>query len=184
MVDGYARNGKMMHASRGDGGTWSSKFGDYIRAIHPRDRLSPNGEYGSVVVSFKRRAAMSESSAGSQSVLVSAPAPATHPRELPTMELDTVSASKAANLVERMAQAFPILTDEFDTKWNAWQQSWSKGPTLLSSSTAFAQGPEWDALVKLGPRILPQVVKKLTSDANIFGCDLCESRFLSSCYRH
>ena len=149
-----------MHVSRRDGAIWSSKFGDWIRATHPRTRLGPNGAYGNIILNFRPRHAAAVSMS-----------------EIATVEHDTLAASKATDLVERIAQAFPTLTDGFDAKWKAWEHSWATAAIdiqVLSLSSAFAQGPEWDALVKMGPSILPQVVKKLAS-GNIFGCNLCKS---------
>ena len=43
------------------------------------------------------------------------------------------------------------------------------------SSTARAKGPAFDALVKLGPAIIPLVVKKLADPDNFFAIQLCKS---------
>ena len=42
------------------------------------------------------------------------------------------------------------------------------------SSFARAQGPAFDALVKLGPRIMPFVVQKLASPDDFFAVHLCK----------
>jgi hypothetical protein len=92
-----------------------------------------------------------------------------------------VSIAKITSLVERSTKAFPVLAGNFDWNWDAWQKTWDS-PELedAASSNAFAKGPEWDALVSMGPAILPPVVAKLQSNTNIFGCQLYKSPLIFS----
>jgi hypothetical protein len=80
--------------------------------------------------------------------------------------------AKVTSLVEHYAEVFPALVADFDQNWD-WEKTWDDpDKEKIQSSDGFAQGVEWDALVAMGTAILPQVVAKLGSDANIFGCDL------------
>lgn len=132
-----------------------------MRMTHPRYGLtdaSNTAIYGNVVVSFKPNVNF-------QFGDVEPPAPTEAERE---------AASQITGLVDRSAVAFPMLADDFTKNWDAWEKSWAQPSHIESqSSSDFAAGSEWDALVKMGPSILPQVVKKLQTAANIFGCDLC-----------
>ena len=160
-ADGYAKNNVMTHGSRFYLGVWSSKRGKNMRMTHPRYGLtdaSNTAIYGNVVVSFKPNVNF-------QFGDVEPPAPTEAERE---------AASQITGLVDRSAVAFPMLADDFTKNWDAWEKSWAQPSHIESqSSSDFAAGSEWDALVKMGPSILPQVVKKLQTAANIFGCDLC-----------
>jgi hypothetical protein len=171
-ADGYALvDGTMTHGSRFYLDVWSSKRGPNIRMTHPRYGLTPSVGYGNVVVSFKPHPTLTTAEA--EPVTVSASGSGG--------EADTEAAAKITSLVEHSTEEFSILADSFDKNWDAWQKSW-KNPKLIefSSSSVFANGPEWDALVKMSTAILPQVVKKLQTTSNIFGCNLCECSPLSS----
>jgi hypothetical protein len=88
--------------------------------------------------------------------------------------LTAVATTKMESLIERYTGFFPVLVANFNQNWDAWQKTWTDpANSIIQSSDGFAQGPEWDALVAMGIAILPQVVAKLQSPTNIFGCDLC-----------
>ncbi|KAI0838654.1 hypothetical protein F5Y06DRAFT_296269 [Hypoxylon sp. FL0890] len=167
-VDGYQLPmfpQKMTHASRKDNGVWSSKLGNWIRMIHPRDALDAvdgpltdwnQGYYGRRVVHFK-------------AVYGGPQIPG------PLYSLDAVSASstKISPIALQLATAFPQASGSFETKWKLWADSWLSPDKVLSQlESTYASGPEWDALVDMGPGILPMVVDKLKDQYNLFGCYL------------
>jgi hypothetical protein len=87
--------------------------------------------------------------------------------------LAAAATAKVTSLVEHYTEVFPALVADFDQNWDAWEKTGDDPDReTIQSSNGFAQGVEWDALVAMGAAILPQVVAKLGSDANIFGCGL------------
>lgn len=158
-VDGYLNEKGMDHGARFFEGRWSSKRGWGIRMTHPRKGLEGD-EYGEIWLHFKR----------------ANPSTSTSKIAIATSDLDPVAASKVGDLVTKTSQLYPILADAFEQNWQDWTKTFNN-PKLSNSSCSydFAKGPEWDRLVSMGPSILPQVVNKLRSDQNIFGCNLCKS---------
>jgi len=132
MVDGYALNGVMTHASRYTT-VWESKPGRNIRIQHVRTHLTsqplPGSIYGDIVISFKRPVqVVTESSA----LAVKASAPSS---ELSTGSSASVSESKSSESVAKdtvkvntvvsvLNIAFPALADDFETRYAAWKATW------------------------------------------------------------
>lgn len=213
-MDGYGKaDNDMTHGARLSGGHWSSKFGEWLLAVHPRDGIAHQDNlYGTVRVYFRPRAIATIASASSTpgvpasggsgisttgaSGLVSASEPtasggsggavATGDIEDSKTKITQAlwsdsevneAATKINGLVRQSNEAFPRLADNFEKNFLAWKDSWKrKDPKvyLSSKSIVFAKGPEWDALAKMGPSILPQVVAKLQDSSNIFACHLCK----------
>ncbi|KAF7371302.1 Acyl carrier protein-like [Mycena sanguinolenta] len=95
-----------------------------------------------------------------------------HP--LPAMEpYDDVPAphpaavASAYHAYDQLNSTFPGLVADFEEKYAAWEAIWYTGENAISSHSATrAQGPEFEALVALGPKIIPLVVKKLAMPEN------------------
>lgn len=166
-VDGYASDGVMRHASRIDGGTWSSKLGYYIRISHPR-RVALEGEtYGNIVAHYYR-----EIRGFDRVYQAPAALPATSRRLLAARILD-------------VRETFGKMAADFDTAFYNWQLSWLKPEkALVDASLTVTKGPEWDALINLGSGILPLVVGKLADKFNLYACALCEYNWQFSFRRH
>lgn len=70
----------------------------------------------------------------------------------------------AKDLYNKLKTASPALAKDFDTKYDAWRKAWfSNSNSDSSNSDIRATGPEFAALVALGPKIMPFLVYRLTS---------------------
>jgi hypothetical protein len=70
-------------------------------------------------------------------------------------------------------ESFPDYVASFDQLFKKWQDTWSSDNIMLSSNSADrAKGPEFEALVELGPRIVPLVIHKLLVEDNFFAAHL------------
>lgn len=134
--------------------------------IHRRRALE---DYGNIVVSFRKTNQIKD-----------VPGPLYH------AEVVAASAAKVSSIVDRLAAAFPQMSEAFKTNWKAWADSWLlPGKVSSSSSSTYAEGVEWDRLVAMGANIIPSVVQELSDRYNFFGCSLCEcSPPPSSSHKH
>src|SRR5438046_252638 len=65
---------------------------------------------------------------------------------------------------------------EFEKAFDAWNETWFRGGLAISSVPhTRAIGNEFDALVALGPQILPLVVEKLTDPDNFLALTLYDA---------
>ncbi|KFZ13841.1 hypothetical protein V502_06411 [Pseudogymnoascus sp. VKM F-4520 (FW-2644)] len=156
-VDGYALNGEMTHASCLVGTTWSSKLGEEFRISHTRVGLVGGILYGDIVSHY---------------------CPATTSWSLPKdLELEPANqevVQQIATLADSIKTSYPELTNNFDTLYAAWKETWflTFNMALQQSSAARANGPQWEAVVALGPAVLPLVVAKLTTGVDAFAVQL------------
>lgn len=61
------------------------------------------------------------------------------------------------------------LRGEFRERLQAWKATWSRPGLLLSSDTHdYTQGPEFEAIVDLGPAAVPLVVEQLAHEPDGF----------------
>lgn len=149
---------EMTHASRLDNGEWSSKLGGWIQTIHPRTGLEGKF-YGDIVLHFKV-------GPGGKHI----------PGPLYSQDNVLASSTRVSAVIEQLATSFPKASKGFERRWEAWVASWSLPTKIMNQSeSTFTSGPEWEALVNMGPDILPMVVDKLKDKSNVFGCYLCES---------
>lgn len=164
----------MTHASRGPA-PWSSKLGTDFVVRHPRQALAhPDDLYGAIVVHFRPHQHAHALASDKGKSTAGVPSKDTRGPAYSSEEIDNASQKISATVQEQKTK-FPLLDTAFEKNWSAWAASWSKkGRKRSSRSSAFAVGPEWDALVTMGPNILPQVVNKLRDRKNVFGCQLCE----------
>jgi hypothetical protein len=203
-VDGWAlATGIMTHASRYTT-EWESKIGENIRISHVRHQLGnhpkPGSRYGDIVVSFKKHILSTAETiftgtavptAGSTSGSSSSTGPGTAEAEY-MIKIDRV--------VNTLNVSFSCAGD-FDARYEAWKATWFSGllankpryyfdhyprhawlVTLLSlqSSSDRAHGKEWEALVALTAKILPQVVSKLKNEDDLFAVEICRSHLCGS----
>lgn len=64
----------------------------------------------------------------------------------------------------------------FDESFNAWRDTWFRGGLAISSDPhTRAIGKEFDALIALGPGILPLVVEKLAGPENFLAVQLYDA---------
>jgi hypothetical protein len=68
------------------------------------------------------------------------------------------------------------LRNAFNTVFAAWKSTWFKGGLAINSDPhARASGEEYDALIALGPKVLPLVVEKLADPENFFALQLYDA---------
>jgi hypothetical protein len=68
------------------------------------------------------------------------------------------------------------LRAEFERAFREWKESWFRGGLAVSSDPhTRAVGTEYDALIALGPAILPLVVEKLADPENFLALQLYEA---------
>jgi hypothetical protein len=85
------------------------------------------------------------------------------------------TAQKKALREERSSVAAE-LRDAFEAAFNAWKDTWFSGGLAISSDPhTRAVGKEFDALIALGPRILPLVVEKLAEPDNFLALQLYDA---------
>lgn len=80
----------------------------------------------------------------------------------------------ATELYNKLKTTAPDLVCDFDNRYKAWKQTWfSTGNTDSPDSDTRATGPEFDAVLALGPKIIPLVVYQLTSGEDFIAVVLC-----------
>jgi hypothetical protein len=68
------------------------------------------------------------------------------------------------------------LRSAFETAFEAWKSTWFAGGLAFSSDPHMrAVGKEFDALIALGPRIVPLVVEKLADPENFMALQLYDA---------
>jgi len=66
--------------------------------------------------------------------------------------------------------------DDFDKAFAAWKSTWFSGGLAISSNPhTRAIGKEYDALIALGPVILPLVIEQLADPENFFALQLYDT---------
>lgn len=80
--------------------------------------------------------------------------------------------NSARDLYNKLKTTSPALAADFDTKYDAWKKTWFSNNDSPNSDTR-ATGPEFAALVALGPKIIPFVVYRLTSGKDFMAVVLC-----------
>lgn len=64
----------------------------------------------------------------------------------------------------------------FDQAFNAWKRTWFSGGLAISSAPhTRAVGKEYDALIALGPAILPLVIERLAASEDFFALQLYDA---------
>lgn len=130
--------------------------------------------------SSSSRVTSSPASRSSSSSLQQSPSFKTY-QKLPRMNpYDPVPPPSAAavksakDLYLKLKTTFPDLAADFEKKYDAWKKTWFAGNDSANSATR-ATGPEFSALVALGPKIVPFVVYRLTNGSDFMAIELCKA---------
>jgi hypothetical protein len=84
--------------------------------------------------------------------------------------------AKRNALREKRSSVLADLQNAFETAFNAWKETWFRGVLAINSNpNTRTVGTEFDALIALGPRILPLVVEKLTEPENFLALQLYDA---------
>ncbi|OAL43120.1 hypothetical protein IQ07DRAFT_593303 [Pyrenochaeta sp. DS3sAY3a] len=165
LVDGFYKDdtGVCTHGSRlVQGNRWTSKLGQGFLISHPREALNDYSKqhrslYGDNVFHFCPDPNAMD--------IVSMPSPPLALQQSQFLLLLTFMAS--------IQMAFPRYWQHFDANWKSWALVYRQpGGITASSSSDFARGPAWDALISMGTRILPLVVEKIVKESELFACQL------------
>jgi len=148
----------------GHGPRWESKCGGDLRIQHGLNELV-GSSYGRVVA-FYRRSRLVED-------LYTRIAEDGMKERAPKSSL--TSAQKKALRDQRSGVPAELRT-AFDAAFNAWKGTWFSGGLAISSNPHNrAVGKEFDALIALGPQILPLVVDKLADADNFLALQLYDA---------
>lgn len=80
----------------------------------------------------------------------------------------------AKDLRAKLEETFVDFTKDFDNRYEAWKKTWFSGNNSTSpDAETRASGPEFAAVVALGPKIVPLVVDRLTSGKDFMAVVLC-----------
>jgi hypothetical protein len=84
-----------------------------------------------------------------------------------------LSAAQKKLLHKQLAEIPAEVRAAFDTAFSAWKDSWFRGGLAVSSDPhTRAVGEEFDALIALGPVILPLLIEKLADPENFLALQL------------
>jgi len=148
----------------GHGSRWESKCGRDLRIQHGLNELV-GASYGRVLA-FYRRNRLRE--APFEALLESSMKQKTSKSYLTASEKKAIGA-QVMSVPEEVREKFE---DAFD----AWKGTWFEGGLAISSAPqSRAVGKPFDALVALGPAILPLVVEKLADPENFFALTLYDA---------
>jgi hypothetical protein len=142
-VDNCTHGSKIYTGTGGKASEWESKLGPNIRITHDRQGLHGTN-YGQVLDSFQLSFNVTPSARLS-------------------MANQTLWSVDDADKLQKAIAAVPEdQRNAFEAAFDAWEASWSRGALAFSSDTKDrAQGEEYEALVAMGPGILPLLVEKL-----------------------
>ena len=86
----------------------------------------------------------------------------------------TTAQKRALN--EHRAEVSKDVNQAFDTAFAAWKESWFRGGLAINSNPqARAVGPEFDALIALGPDVLPLLIEKLADPEKFLALQLYDA---------
>jgi hypothetical protein len=148
----------------GHGPRWESKCGNDLRIQHGLDELT-SSSYGHVLAFYRRSRTQ--------------PAAYEEAREEVMKEKVTrsyLSAAQKRALNEEKKEILEELRAAFDQAFAAWKRTWFSGGLAISSNPhTRAVGTEYDALIALGPAILPLVVEQLADPENFLALQLYDA---------
>lgn len=146
------------------GPRWESKCGGDLRIQHGLNELV-GASYGRVLAFYRRSRLLA---AEFQALL-----------EATVKEKKSRSVLSSAEKKLLAAQATSVPADvraDFEAAFDAWKCTWFEGGLAISSvPQTRAVGREFDALVALGPVILPLVVEKLADPENFLALTLYDA---------
>ena len=158
-------NSSMTHGSvsgPGHGPRWESKCGPELRIQHGLNELE-GSTYGRVLAFYAR------------SLALAAPASKVLAVTKKTMKT-TLTAKDRAALRILAAEADAGTRRAFQAAFAAWKKTWFQGGLAISSDPhTRTVGREFDALVALGPKILPLVVESLSDPENFLALQLYDT---------
>jgi hypothetical protein len=148
----------------GHGRRWESKCGGDLRIQHALGELT-GASYGRVVALYTRRRSLP---ALNESILEDIVKEKEQKSYLSGPQKKALSAEHEA--------VDPGLRRAFGEAFDAWKQTWFSGGLAINSNPhSRTIGKEYDALIALGPAILPLVVEKLADPENFLALQLYDA---------
>jgi hypothetical protein len=143
----------------GHGPRWESKCGHDLRIQHGLGELA-GSTYGRVMAFYGRGLALAALSATVLEAMIK--------------QMTATVTTKERFAVKRIASEVESETRQsFRAAFAAWKKTWFEGGLAISSDPhTRAVGKEFDALVALGPKILPLVVESLADADNFLALQL------------
>ncbi len=148
----------------GHGPRWESKCGGDLRIQHGLNELV-GSSYGRVVAFYRR------------SRLLEAEFAAILEKRMKEKTSKTyLTAAEKKVLREQVHTVSTEGRTAFEAAFSAWKDTWFSGGLAISSNPhSRAVGKEFDALIALGPAILPLIVEKLADPENFLALQLYDS---------
>jgi hypothetical protein len=158
---------QMTHGSvtgPGHGLRWESKCGSDLRVQHGLNELV-SSSYGRVLAFYRRNRTLAAAyEAALEEVMKEKTAKS------------YLSAAQKRTLHEQRERVPEELRAAFDKAFAAWKNTWFGGGLAISSNPhARTIGKEYDALIALGPGILPLVVEQLAEPENFLALQLYDA---------
>jgi hypothetical protein len=148
----------------GHGPRWESKCGGDLRIQHALGELS-GSSYGRVTAFYTRSRLLSAVNEPLVEGIVNEKASKSY-----------LSAHQKKQLFAEREAIAAELRDRFEAAFAAWKPTWFSGGLAINSNPhSRAVGPEYDALIALGPDVLPLVVEKLADPENFLALQLYDA---------
>jgi hypothetical protein len=151
-------------AGLGHGPRWESKCGGDLRIQHGLTELV-GSSYGRVLAFYRH-----------SQILQAVFAPLLEERMKGKTSKPTVTAAQKKILHEQTNRLAEGVRASFETAFRAWKNTWFRGGLAIRSDPHMRTvGTEFDALIALGPEILPLVVEKLIDPENFLALQLYDA---------
>lgn len=158
---------QMTHGSisgPGHGRRWESKCGGDLRIQHGLNELV-SSSYGRVVAFYNKSRRL-------KAVFV----PIRKKRMTGKPSKSYLTAAEKKALSEQLKSIPAQRQKAFEAAFRSWKATWFRGGLAISSNPhTRAVGPEYDALIAMGPEILPLLVQKLAAPDNFLALQLYDA---------
>ncbi len=146
------------------GPRWESKCGGDLRIQHGLNELV-SSSYGRALAFYRRSHRLAAPFDAAREEIMKEKAARSY-----------LSPAQRRALHEERERAPAELRSAFDKAFVAWKSTWFSGGLAISSNPhTRAVGKEYDALIALGPAILPLVVEQLADSENFFALELYDA---------
>ncbi len=148
----------------GHGPRWESKCGGGLRIQHGLGELV-SSSYGHVVAFYRRSRTLPAAYEAALEDVMNEKTAASY-----------LSAAQRRTLREERDRVSEEVRTAFEDAFAAWKRTWFSGGLAVSSNPhTRAVGKEYDALIALGPAVLPLVVEKLADPENFLALQLYDA---------
>jgi hypothetical protein len=148
----------------GHGPRWESKCGPDLRIQHGLNELV-GGTYGRVLAFYRRNRTLPADYATLLEDLMKEKTAKSY-----------VSAAQKRSLNAECDKVPEEIREDFEKAFAAWSSTWFSGGLAINSNPFTRTiGKEYDALIALGPAILPLVIEQLADPDNFFALQLYDA---------